>query len=196
MAVSGWARTMRRRNERRTPFSKGSYGIGVFFILLCGCAPSIHDAALRADLDQVELLLDSDATLVNTHAGRGKTPLHQAVTSGSDEMVALLLRRGADPNATDDTGMTPLHVAASWTTTARAGLLVEAGAEVDARDSIGNTPLHEAALNGRGSMSYFLLKSGADPRVENALGQTPLDLAESGGFARISELLRDWPAPS
>lgn len=190
--ASGWA-VMKHPKSEFAPIANGSYGLCILVFALCGCSSSIHDAALRADLDQVEKVLASNPLLVNDRAGRGKTPLHQGVTSGSDEMVSLLLERGADPNAPDATGMTPLHVAASWTTTARAGLLVEAGSDLNARDSLGNTPLHEAALQGRGSMSYFLLKSGADPAFENVLGQTPLDLAESGGFDRIAALFRDWP---
>ena len=38
----------------------------------------------------------------------GRTPLHIAALFGLDEMVGLLLERGADPNARDQWGVTPL----------------------------------------------------------------------------------------
>jgi ankyrin repeat protein len=162
-------------------------------LAVSSCAPTIHDAALRADVETVELLLNENPSLINVEAGRGKTPLHLAVTSGherTDELVTLLLDRGADPNAHDVTGMTPLHVAAGWTTRSRAGLLIEGGADVNALDALGNTPLHEAALEGRVAMTHFLLKSGASPGMKNGSGETPLDLAELGGFERIATMLR------
>ena len=186
------------KNDSSQPTSRKRRAVRLIAIFLVGvvssCTPSIHDAALRADVERVASLLDADPALVNTTAGRGKTPLHQGVTSGreqTDAVVTLLLERGADPNARDVTGMTPLHVAASWTTRHRAGLLINSGAEVNARDALGNTPLHEAVLHGRVAMTHFLLESGSDPTLENRLGETPLDLAKKGGFERIVGLLQD-----
>jgi len=39
----------------------------------------------------------------------GRTPLHLAAMFGLEEMVALLLERGADVNARDQWGVTPLY---------------------------------------------------------------------------------------
>ncbi len=162
-------------------------------LIATGCTPSVHDAALRADVEIVESLLNANPSLVNLRAGRGKTPLHQAVTSGherTDELITLLLARGADPNAQDETGMTPLHVAAGWTTRSRATLLVDGGADVDALDALGNSPLHEAVLQGRVAMTHLLLKLGANPKLSNVSGETPLELAENGGGERIIGMIQ------
>jgi ankyrin repeat protein len=166
------------------------YAIATFVIAAAGCSPSIHDAAMRADLKSVNKLLDRHPALIEAIGERGKVPLHHAVTSGSDEMVQMLLKRGADPNATDDTRMTPLHVSAWWADTARTKLLIDAGADVTATDAFGNTPLHEAAIQGRGANAKLLLDLGGDPTLKNREGKTSLDLAEQAGFDRIAALIR------
>jgi ankyrin repeat protein len=75
----------------------------------------------------------------------GRTPLHLAVGSGRTEVARLLLDRGADVNARDDTGKeTPLHYAA-WDGDAELiGLLLSRKADRAARDGRGRTPLDTA----------------------------------------------------
>ena len=50
---------------------------------------------------------------INAITSEGYTFLHVACkhSSISNEMVDVLLKHGADPNASDRTGLTPLHVA-------------------------------------------------------------------------------------
>ena len=67
------------------------------------------------------------------------TPLHAAVHAGHGALAAVLVRRGADPNARADMGQTPLHLCA---TEGMARLLVEGGADPAAvDDEHGTTPL-------------------------------------------------------
>ena len=61
------------------------------------------------------------------------TALHLAARNGHTEVVADLLKAGADLNATDHDGMTPLHQAAANGTTRAAGELIWAHAHVDAK---------------------------------------------------------------
>ncbi|MCC6698159.1 MAG: ankyrin repeat domain-containing protein [Candidatus Hydrogenedentes bacterium] len=163
-------------------------------LLAAGCADSIHDRAAMADLQGVSRLLEHDPSLLEARNPRGKTPLHMAVTSGSDAMVAALLSRGADVNAHDNTGLTPLHIAAWWTSTARAAVLLDAGADLAATDHFGDTPLHVAALHGRRSMTQFLLRRGAPRESLNGAGLTPLALATKHRQEKTVSLL-EAPAP-
>jgi cytohesin len=157
------------------------------FLVAAGCVGSVHDYAAKGDVAGLERMIAADPGLLESRNRLGKTPLHQAVTSGSTRTVQWLIDRGADVNARDDTGMTPLHVAAWWTSTERAKQLIAAGADLDARDAFGDTPLHVAAMHGRGAMSKYLVAAGADPSARNDEGNTPLDLARRHGYENIAE---------
>ena len=49
----------------------------------------------------VQELLNNDAD-INALDSRGKTPLHLAVSAKTTEVVKVLLKRGADPDITDE----------------------------------------------------------------------------------------------
>lgn len=150
-------------------------------VLLSGCQESIHDAALKGDVETARRMLDANPQLINTRNKLGKTPLHQSLTGGNDEIINLLIEHGADVNAQDNTGLTPLHIAAWWSVTTRAKILIDHGANVRATDKFGDTPLHTAAMHGRGKMCLFLINSGADTSIKNLDGRTARDLATLQG---------------
>ena len=59
----------------------------------------------------VKLLLDTEAVDVNRRGLHGQTPLFRAAAHGSEEIVQLLLSRGADVSLQDGDGITPLAIA-------------------------------------------------------------------------------------
>ena len=67
----------------------------------------IHAAAERDDVEQVRDLLNGDSTLLNRRDAGGRTPLHRAVKGSAHEVIALLLDRGADIDATQRHATTP-----------------------------------------------------------------------------------------
>ena len=71
----------------------------------------------------------------------GRTPLHIAAWQGHTAMVELLLRHGADVNATDREQRTPLQSAAWQGHENVVWLLLKAGARSDQPCSQGATPL-------------------------------------------------------
>ena len=78
-------------------------------------------AACKNQTAVVDVLVDSGADL---HAvdNLGLTALHQAVNTESREVVALLLKRGADPNGTPRDGSTPFQTTPLMSAARYAGL--------------------------------------------------------------------------
>ena len=172
-------------NKRRIP----SLSIFLGISLLLGCdyhSDSVYlgrkEAKLlgdvnRGDIDAVKEFLDQGGN-VNLQDEPGMTPLHHAVNSNwkgkNFEIVNLLIERGADAKAIDDTHHTPLHLASNKET---AELLIDSGADVNAKTQrTGETPLYAAARNAAqgASKSYdvylnltkLLIAKGADPNVK------------------------------
>jgi hypothetical protein len=154
------------------------------------------------DRARVDELLTADVGLATGHIERerlyesgifhwiyvGDTPLHLAAAGYRVEIVARLLRAGADPNAARNRRQSgPLHYAADGFITGPAWdanrqvktirSLLDAGANLQAPDKNGATPLHRAARTRCAAAVNCLLEAGGDPRQPNRSGSTPFHLA-------------------
>jgi hypothetical protein len=118
----------------------------------------------------------------------GDTSLHLAAAGHRPEIVRLLLKAGADPNAARNRRRArPLHYAADaylgneeWDPELQVEtikLLLEAGASIDAQDRNGASALHRAVRTRSAAAAKFLLSAGADPTLRNKPGSTPFHLA-------------------
>ncbi len=96
--------------------------------------PMLH---LAATAEVAQLLLDAGADInaPNKHKvfGPGNRPLHAAVYNNREDVVDLLLARGADVNARDNAGWTPLHMAVANGRFGLALKLLDAGADPNAQ---------------------------------------------------------------
>jgi ankyrin repeat protein len=78
-------------------------------------AKEIIKAAKNGHAARLRELLAGDPALIDARDKDGSTPLHCATWKGQQEVVALLIKAGADVNAhnnNDHWGTTPLHAAA------------------------------------------------------------------------------------
>lgn len=128
--------------------------------------------------DNVELLqtlLDAGAKADGADRNVLK-PLHYAVMRGNYKCAELLLKSGANPNATSvSVGSTPLHIAAERAQVAGVDLLINNGASVTRRDRAGKTPHDVAVLalhsaKGSGAPKDFVQNL---ERIERTLRQPP-----------------------
>ncbi|XP_025420007.1 uncharacterized protein LOC112690247, partial [Sipha flava] len=128
--------------------------------------------------------------VVNAKDKDGWTPLHYAVQNGYNEVVGVLLNKGADVNAkTTDKGNTPLHIAVSKGNDGIIKILLQHASKlnsikfndfINAQTTIkGTTALHLAAEKGNLHVVKLLLENGAIVNIKNSVEDTPLQVAES-----------------
>lgn len=107
-----------------------------------------------------------------------ETLLHIASGHGSDDVIKVLIKQGANINARTTVGKTALHFASSkhvGGSTIR--LLLQYGASVNARDLKEMTPLHIAADFNNYIAVSTLLKKGGEIEGRDKSGRTPLHLS-------------------
>ena len=77
----------------------------------------------------------------------GFTALHQAAAHKRDDLVALLLEAGANPNLRDDDGRTPLHLACERSSLETVVVLLRHGANPALADRRGTLAIDQAACS-------------------------------------------------
>ena len=93
-----------------------------------------------------------------------------AADSANTELIALLLKAGADPESPNADGETALHLVARAGNVEAAKLLLKAGAKVDPVESFGGqTPLMWAVARRHPEMVELLASKGANVNARSAI---------------------------
>ncbi len=149
------------------------------------CRPDVS----TNELHRVTVLLDYGASL-NDCGRYAVTALHYAVRGGKLPLIKLLLDRGAQVDALDESDLTPLlHLSK---TRSKADpipvleLLVACGADIDARDENQGTLLMYFARQGKVEPVEWLLAHGADRNARNKSGMTAMQIGRRhAGVVRL-----------
>ncbi len=153
----------------------------------------LMNVARAGQLQAAELLFANGAEVDAIEQWGGQTALLWAAAQQQPEMIALLIRHGADVNHRsivrqwDRTilneprpltynrgGFTALHFAAREGCTECVRVLTEAGADPDIHDPERVTPLNVALLNQHFATAAALIDAGADVNKWDIYGRTPL----------------------
>ncbi|KAJ4456797.1 putative serine/threonine-protein phosphatase 6 regulatory ankyrin repeat subunit B [Paratrimastix pyriformis] len=160
-------------------------------LALAGCFPDISAAFQNGDLEFLRSILDGGFPLEIREPTANQTLLHMACQSGHIALVAELLARGADLEATFTGGGRALHLACLHNHSDLVEFLITQGAEIDACDQAGCTPLHRTAMAGLVDVTRVLLAHGAQVDIADRSGWRPLLLAATHGHAEVAGMLID-----
>ncbi|MCF8331296.1 MAG: ankyrin repeat domain-containing protein [Bacteroidales bacterium] len=161
-------------------------------------------AIYMKDFDHAKEIINSGIDV--NQMNRGSYLLHIACYRGNNELVELLIAKGAKTSITAEDGSTSLIQAAHGDTTGQiVELLIEKGVDVNATDKTGKSALREATYqacmnkNNRGNkIVIILLKHNAE--VENevpdgaAKGYTNMMTAAGWDKTELCELFIDYGA--
>lgn len=139
----------------------------------------LHLLAHFGVLGKAKRLLEQGANINEQENALGVSPLHCAVYQGNDEMVELLLEKGANSNATTADGQTPLHIASRRGHRKCMKLLFASKVDLHIVDHSGSPCLHAAVGTATDESTVpLLVKHKVDLNFQNAEdGNTALHLA-------------------
>ena len=150
-------------------------------MLFVGCTGmKFTQSVIDGDTATAETMIDNGEAGVNDEIGFGKTPIFYAVENDQEEMLSLLLEKGAKVDVRDDEGRCPLTMAAKDGKNDMVKTMVKAGANPDSKGQEGMTALMIYAERHDGlQMAKFLVENGADVDAKNdrAWGKYAINLA-------------------
>ncbi|KAJ3122274.1 hypothetical protein HK098_002979 [Nowakowskiella sp. JEL0407] len=166
----------------------------------------LHYAANGEDMEINRILVSKDPSLLNTVNDFQLTPLGLAILNMNDELVALFVENGADPNIGSWDGSFPPYSIAKITNERHGdlklyeiyGSLLEAGLKPNKKvseESSFETILHVVCRKGLKMSAQVLLAYGADPFLPNWHKSTALNIAAEWGHIEIVRYMIQGIAP-
>ncbi|XP_045150135.1 ankyrin repeat and SOCS box protein 3 isoform X1 [Echinops telfairi] len=153
----------------------------------------IHEAAYHNSVKCLQLLIhaDSSENYINTKTFEGFSAIHLAASQGHWKVIQILLKAGADPNASTLEETTPLFLAAENGQIDVLKVLLRHGANVNGPHSMcGWNTLHQASFQENAEIIKLLLQKGANKECQDDFGITPLFVAaQYGKLASLATLI-------
>lgn len=116
-----------------------------------------------------------------------KLAIHEAIHSGDQRAVEVLVASGMSLRARDELGRTALHIAVELSDLPAVKMLIAAGADLAARDGRFYTPLRIAVRESLDAIVRTLLAEGARRTVQGQRGNHHLNSTDDTGWAPVHE---------
>ncbi|EAQ84541.1 hypothetical protein CHGG_08555 [Chaetomium globosum CBS 148.51] len=155
----------------------------------------------QGQLDNLVILLQSNALEIDDPDFHGTTAVHEAAFHDYSKCVNALLERGADPDITDKINRHALHTAARKGLAATVRVLLKYTKQVNLKDKSGWTPLFCACLSKDEESAMLILDALlvlnlplSEINISTRTGRTVLRQAADHGFTRVVTALLDLGA--
>lgn len=146
-------------------------------------------ACQQGHINVVQLLLESNPTLVNDNDDAEETALIIAAGAGNKSLVELLICKGANINKLTKNGVSPLFFSVQHSHEDVARLLIDNKAEINhKRKSDGATALYMAVMTKQLNMALLLVCKGGDITSKNLDGLSVQELASKQNVQMQSAL--------
>ncbi|XP_050999135.1 M-phase phosphoprotein 8 [Acomys russatus] len=151
----------------------------------------LRDAVKNGDYIAVKVALNSNEEYnLDQEDSSGMTLVMLAAAGGQDDLLRLLITKGAKVNGRQRNGTTALIHAAEKNFLTTVAILLEAGAFVNAQQSNGETALMKACKRGNSDIVSLVIEWGADCNILSKHQNSALYFAKQCNNVLVYELLK------
>lgn len=151
----------------------------------------LRDAVRNGDYTTVKLALNSKEQYdLEQEDSSGMTLVMFAAAGGHDDILRLLVKKGAKVNSRQKNGTTALIHAAEKNFLTSAAILLDAGAYVNIQQTNGETALMKACKRGNFDVVRLMIEAGADCNTLSKHQNSALHFAKLSNNVLVYELLK------
>ncbi|XP_065483014.1 M-phase phosphoprotein 8 [Caloenas nicobarica] len=151
----------------------------------------LRDAVKSGDYMTVKMALSSNEEYnLDQEDSSGMTLVMLAAAGGHDDLLRVLIRKGAKVNGRQKNGTTALILAAEKNFLTTVAILLEAGAYVNRQQSSGETALMKACKRGNLDIVRLMIESGADCNILSKHQNSALHFAKQCNNILVYEQLK------
>ncbi|XP_044524908.1 M-phase phosphoprotein 8 [Gracilinanus agilis] len=151
----------------------------------------LRDAVKNGDYVTVKIALNSNEDYnLDQEDSSGMTLVMLAAAGGQDDLLRLLIKKGAKVNGRQKNGTTALIHAAEKNFLTTVAILLEAGAFVNVQQSNGETALMKACKRGNSDIVRLVIECGADCNILSKHQNSALHFAKQCNNVLVYDLLK------
>ncbi|KAM8803158.1 M-phase phosphoprotein 8 isoform 2-T2 [Rhynchonycteris naso] len=152
----------------------------------------LRDAVKNGDYITVKVALNSNEEYnLDQEDSSGMTLVMLAAAGGQDDLLRLLIRKGARVNRRQRNGTTALIHAAEKNFLTTVAILLEAGAFVNVQQSSGETALMKACKRGNSDIVRLVIECGADCNILSKHQNSAMHFAKQCNNVLVYDLLKN-----